>query len=105
VALRPRLSPGVPLSRCGRYTRAVYPGCQASLGIEPEEARGMVRVNPNQLAWGFANTVPLDDLDNGALGHAHNPGVGGGLLLLGTLLGAGSRQAQKTPRTLNCQRG
>jgi hypothetical protein len=30
VALRPRLSPGVPLSRCGRYGRAVYRRCQAS---------------------------------------------------------------------------
>jgi hypothetical protein len=33
VALRPRLSPGWLLSRCGNYGRALYQGCQANPGV------------------------------------------------------------------------
>jgi hypothetical protein len=46
VALRPRLSPGGLLSRCGRYGRAGYRDCQSGSGVEPETWRGAVRVNP-----------------------------------------------------------
>jgi hypothetical protein len=36
MALRPRLSPGSLLSRCRRYARLVYRGCQATREGEPE---------------------------------------------------------------------
>ena len=41
MALRPRLSPGVPLSKCERYGRALYQGRQARCGSNPPEPVGV----------------------------------------------------------------
>jgi hypothetical protein len=69
MALRPRLSPGGLLSRCGPYGRAVYQACQASPCVEPEVSRGTVLVNPNQSA------SRLQTQPSAKLRHAASPGL------------------------------